>query len=322
MFKNKSIAAVIPAYNEENLIGKVIETMPEFVDLMIIINDRSTDKTRERIDSYIEKGFPIQLIDHEVNKGLGQSLIDGYLAAIEAGSDVIVVMAGDAQMSPADLPAILLPVCEGQVDYTKGNRLLRADAYDRMPRHRFFGNSVLSLLTKFATGYWQLIDPQSGYTAISNKALASIPIEKMIKGYGYNAHILNMLNMANYRVMDVEIEPVYGDEVSTIKLHKYIPGVTRLLLSLFVGRVIKKYLIRDFHPLVFFYMFSLFNGLFLALPLLVRFIYKYHVLGYMPQTTLILLTFCSTMAMFSLFFAMSLDMEDNRRLQPVNRPND
>jgi glycosyltransferase involved in cell wall biosynthesis len=317
MYKDHTVAVVVPAYNEELLIGRVIETMPVFVDAMIIVDDCSSDRTNEIIRKYQEADPRVQLLTHETNRGLGQTLIDGYHAAYAAGYEIIAVMAGDAQMSPDDLPAIVDPIATGHAHYTKGNRLLRDEVIDRMPRYRFLGNSLLTLLTKFATGYWHIIDPQCGYTAISRAALGRIPIDEMTKGYGYNADILNMLNLQNMPVADVEVEPIYGEEQSKIKLGRYTVNTSLLLLRLFRKRLWRKYLVRQFHPLVFFYLFFLVSSLFLALPLSVRFFVFFLREGVVPATTLILLTFTSTMAFFSLFFAMWLDMEDNRRLVPT-----
>ncbi|MFL7023341.1 glycosyltransferase family 2 protein [Enterovibrio norvegicus] len=314
MYKNNTIGVVVPAFNEENLIGRVIETMPDYVDYMFIVNDGSSDKTKEIVQGYAENDQRIVLVDHKVNKGLGQSLIDGYLAAREYDIDAVAVMAGDAQMNPDDLCNLLDPVVTGKVDYTKGNRLLREEVVERMPRHRLIGNSGLSLLTKFATGYWHSIDPQCGYTVISKKALVRIPIETMIKGYGYNAHILWMLNINNFKIKDVEIEPVYGEEKSKIKLKTYIPTVSKLLVKLFHQRLLHKYVLRDFNPLVLFYLFAFVNGILLGAPLLIRLIYKNLMIGYIPTTTLILLSFSVTNAFLALFFAMWMDMEANKNL--------
>jgi glycosyltransferase involved in cell wall biosynthesis len=316
MYKDKSVAVVVPAYNEELLIGRVIETMPDVVDAMFVVDDCSTDRTNEIVRKYGESDSRVRLMTHEVNRGLGQTLIDGYKAAYEGGFDIIAVMAGDAQMAPDDLEPIIDPVATGEAHYSKGNRLLRDEVIDRMPRYRFFGNSLLTLLTKFATGYWHIIDPQCGYTAISRTALGRIPIEEMTKGYGYNADILNMLNLQNVRVADVEVEPVYGEEQSKIKLGRYTVNTSLLLLRLFVRRLWRKYLVRQFHPLVFFYAFSLMTALFMVAPLSIRFVALYLRDGVAPSTTLILLTFTTMMAFFSLFFAMWMDMEDNRRLVP------
>ena len=314
MFNNKTICVVVPAYNEEMLISKTLTTMPSFVDAIIVVNDGSSDRTQEIIASLQKTDSRIILINHNPNQGLGQSLITGYLRAREEGFDVVAVMAGDAQMSPDDLPAVVEPITLGKCDYVKGNRLLRDDVVGRMPMYRYIGNSFLTFLTKFSTGYWHVIDPQCGYTAISKNALARIPIQDMIKGYGYNAHILNMLNLNNFKVADVEVEPVYGDEKSKIKLRNYIPVVSKLLIRLFFKRLLHKYVVREFHPLILFYFLSFFNMFVLSIPLSIRFFYLYFQLGVAPSTTLIILNFSVSMAFFSLFFAMWLDMEDNKRL--------
>ena len=171
----------MPALNEELLLPKTIAGIPEWVDKIIIIDDGSTDNMPSFINEIKLSDSRIQSIDHESNKGLGQSLIDGYLAFKKTETDICVVMAGDNQMSPKDLPRLLDPIIAGEVDYVKGNRLLRDDVKGRMPLYRYIGNGVLTLLTKIATGYWKLIDPQCGYTAITKKAINIIPIETMIK---------------------------------------------------------------------------------------------------------------------------------------------
>lgn len=314
MFEGRTIGVVVPAYNEERLIRKTLETMPDLVDTVIVVDDGSRDGTGAVIAD-IQKAQPrVQCITHEVNRGLGRSLIDGYLRARELGLDVVAVMAGDAQMAPSDLPRVVGPVARGRVDYVKGNRLLRADVSERMPRHRFLGNSVLTLLTKFATGYWRIIDPQCGYTAIGKAALARIPIERLTTGYGYNADLLQMLNLGNHKVCDVEVEPVYGEEQSKIKLGSYIPKVSLLLLRLFGQRMRTKYLLREFHPLVFFYLWAAFNLFVVTIPIFLNTIRVYFFIGQGVDTHLIIGTFSSSMAMLSLFFGMWLDMEDNQRL--------
>lgn len=315
MYKDKSIAIVVPAYNEENLIGKTISTMPDYVDFIIVVNDGSKDRTLDIIQEYAQNDSRVIPVDHGKNRGLGQALITGYLKARELKADVTSIMAGDAQMSPDDLRTVIEPVCEGVADYVKGNRLLHSKVVERMPTHRFIGNNGLTLLTKFATGYWHSMDPQCGYTAISLKALEIIPIETMIKGYGYNAHILYMLNINNLKVADREIEPVYGEEKSKIKLATYIPRVSKLLIKLFFKRIVSKYAVRDFHPLFLFYLFAFFNLFVVCIPLGVRFFYLFYETGIAPTTTLTIFSFSFTNGFFSLFFGMWLDMEDNKKLK-------
>ena len=163
MLNDSTIGIVIPAYNEGKLISKVMDTMPDFVDYMIIVNDGSKDETKKRIEDQALCDPRIIMVDHEVNKGLGQTLIDGYLKSREMEIDVVAVMAGDAQMDPDDLENVVMPIVNGETDYVKGSRLLVNGVKEKMPKYRFVGNNILTLLTKFATGYWHVIDPQCGY---------------------------------------------------------------------------------------------------------------------------------------------------------------
>jgi glycosyltransferase involved in cell wall biosynthesis len=294
--------------------------MPSFVDHIIIVDDASSDATIEAAHSADQSSGRLHLVAHDENMGLGQSLIDGYRAAESLGCTVVAVMAGDAQMSPTDLEKVVKPVVDDRADYVKGNRLLRPEVVDRMPRHRLIGNALLTFLSKFAHGYWHSMDPQCGYTAISAYALGVIPLERMVRGYGYNADILNMLNIANLRVAEVQVEPVYGEESSYIRLWRYIPMVSILLIRLFGRRLLRKYVVLDFHPLALMYGFSILISLLVVPVLLLRLLILYVSMGVVPSTTLLLLSFSSMFAFMSLFFAMWLDMEDNRRLWVESRP--
>lgn len=317
---DKTIGVVVPAYNEELFVGQVVETMPDFVDLIVVVDDASTDGTTSAALG-ADTASRVTMLKHDENHGLGQSLIDGYLLAQELGADVIAVMAGDAQMSPDDLRSIVEPLVADRADYSKGNRLLRSEVVSRMPRHRLIGNAILTFLSKFAHGYWHSMDPQCGYTAITSYALDVIPIDRMVKGYGYNADLLNMLNIANLRVAEVQVEPVYGNETSYIKLPRYVIAVSWLLIRLFSRRVFRKYVLLDFHPLALMYLFSSFLY-FVVVPILtVRFFALYFSQGVAPSTTLLLLSFSGMFGLMSLFFAMWLDMEDNRRLWVDSGPS-
>ncbi len=314
MYKNKKIAVVVPAMNEEVLLPLTLKGMPDYVDRIFVINDGSKDGTAGILDTLAKKNKKIIIITHPVNQGLGQSLIDGYCASLADDSiDYTAVMAGDNQMHPDDLHHLLDALIEKDLDYVKGNRLLQADVVEKMPRYRLLGNALLTILTKFATGYYYIMDPQCGYTTIKNSALAKIPIRKMKKGFGYNADILCMLNIQGCKVDDVEIRPVYGDEKSKIKLWKYIPEVSILLIKLFFRRLWKRYIVRDFNPLVLFYSFAFFLFFFVIIPLIVRFITLFIRYGQAPQTTLIILVFVSFFAFQSMLFAIWMDMDYNKR---------
>lgn len=318
MYKGYRVAIVVPAYNEELLIGETLDGMPDFVDRVFVVNDGSRDRTLEVIRERGERDPRIEVVNHEINKGLGQSLIDGYVASRGSDADVTIVMAGDNQMHPDDLPALLDRITDDGFDYVKGNRLLHANV-GSMPRYRYFGNAILTILTKFATGYYSLMDPQCGYTAIRNTALRGIPIESMTKGYGYNADILCMLNIRRYKVTDVEVRPVYDREKSKIKLRKYIPKTSALLVRLFFRRLWQRYIVLDFHPLTLFYVFAFMCFLLLVIPLSLRFVYLIATVwltgnGEFPQTSLNLLVFTSLISFQSVLFAIWMDMDYNRPL--------
>ncbi len=315
MYKNKRIAVVIPAYNEETQIGKVIETMPEYIDLMIIIDDKSTDKTVQVIQEYQNSHNRIELIQHNTNKGVGGAIATGYKYARDNNFDTAVVMAGDGQMATEDLPDILDPVVDNRADYSKGNRLFTGEAYQKTPKTRYFGNAFLSLLTKIASGYWHVADSQSGYTAINKKALESIEWNKMYQWYGQPNDILIRLNVLDFRVMDVPVRPVYNiGEKSGIKVRKVIFSISWLLIKMFFWRMKEKYVIRDFHPLVFFYFLGIFFGL-VDVVLFARLFIIWGMTGQIPSINALAAMFAFIASSQFLLFAMWFDMEENKGLK-------
>lgn len=320
MYRGLKISVVVPAYNEESQISRVIETMPAFVDMMVIINDQSKDRTSEVIHNHeVFSTGRITLIEHEVNQGVGGAIASGYKWVRDAGYDIAVVMAGDGQMNPEDLPALLDPVVDNQADYTKGNRLVTGEAFKRIPKIRFFGNSVLSLLTKIASGYWHVADSQTGYTAINKIALKLIDWDEMYKRYGQPNDLLVKLNVAGMRVVDVPIEPVYNiGENSGIKVRKVIFTIGSLLMRLFFWRLKEKYIIRNFHPLIFFYAFGFLSAGLSAL-MFVRLILLWFDNGHVPEITFLCWLFSFSMGFNSMFFAMWFDYEENKHLNPPLR---
>lgn len=311
MYKEHKITVIVPAYNEEELILETLQGIPPFVDIIFVINDASQDNTLALIQKQQQEDARIQCIDHKTNQGLGKSLIDGYVASKHSDTDITAVMAGDNQMHPEDLPILLDHIIDHGYDYVKGNRLLHQNIA-AMPRYRFWGNALLTILTKFATGYYAMMDPQCGYTAIRNSALCKIPIEQITRGYGYNADILCMLNIQRFRVTDAEVRPVYDREKSKIKLWKYIPKTSWILTRLFFRRLWQRYVILDFHPLVLFYFFAFFNTLCILFPFTVRFFVMYFTYNELPKTTLTILVFTFLISFQSILFAIWMDMDYNK----------
>lgn len=315
MYLEKTIAVVIPAYNEEKLIAKTIASIPDFVDTIIVVDDSSHDQTANIIKKEAEKNSKIHLIEHGVNQGVGGAIISGYKMARDAGADVTVVMAGDAQMDPKDLVPIIKPIAEGSADYTKGNRLFHGDAWQMIPHYRYLGNSFLSLMTKIASGYWHIADSQSGYTAISLLALQRLDLDKIYKRYGMPNDILIRLNQYDFRVRDVHIRPVYNvGEKSGIKLMNVIPKISWILFKGFWRRLFFKYVIKDFHPLIFFYLLS-FILLLSSIPLSVRLFYIWATRGNIPDMNAMALVFTLITGLQTLFFGMWFDMEYNKNLR-------
>jgi len=313
MYKDKSVAVVVPVYNEERLIARVIETMPACVDRIIMVDDNSTDNSVGIISSKKEGGFQrIELIRHDKNQGVGGAIVSGYRRALEERMDIAVVMAGDAQMNPDDLPSLLDPIVDDEADYVKGNRLFSGEAWKIIPHHRYLGNSLLSLLTKIASGYWHVADSQSGYTAINQKALGGIDLDRVYRRYGMPNDMLIRLNIENFRVKDVPVKPVYNiGEKSGIRLGTVIPAILGLLLRGFLRRMIQKYVIRNFHPLVLFYLLGIMTmplGLIFGIYLL----FKRMIFGPVVATSALFAAFLFITGLQSLFFAMWMDMEDNR----------
>ncbi len=317
MYEGKRVAVVVPAYNVASLIGTVIDTMPDFVDRVYVVDDRSTDETAavvaERADAQPGR---VVLVARQRNGGVGAAIATGYRRALDDGMDVIAVMAGDAQMDPADLHRVVGPVCRGEADYVKGNRLFRGESWEMIPKVRYFGNAFLSLLTKIASGYWHVADSQTGYTAISRVALERIVPERIYPQYGMPNDVLIKLNIHNFRVRDVSVRPVYNvGERSGIKLKKVAFTIPWLLFKGFWKRLFWKYVVYDFHPLVFFYLlgiaFSVPTVLFSA-----RIVYYWAILDRpVPPISAMGAMFSFTSASLFTLFAMWFDMEANKNLR-------
>jgi len=248
----KSVAVVVPAYREAQLIADTLRGVPAFVDRVYVVDDASDDGTADAARALGDSR--VEVLRHEQNGGVGASIVTGYKRALADGADVTAVMAADNQMDPDDLQQLVRPVAAGEVDYAKANRLVSGEAWKVIPRSRYLGNAVLSLLTKIASGYWHVADSQSGYTAISRDTLAALDLDRVYRKYGFPNDMLVHLNVYNARVRDFPSRPVYGvGEQSGIKIRSVVPRISWLLLKGFLWRLREKYVIRDFHPLVFFY---------------------------------------------------------------------
>ncbi len=312
MIDGKTVAVVVPAFDEEALVAETIAGIPSFVDRIVVVDDASRDATVERARTADER---VEVVSHERNLGVGAAIVTGYKRAIAEQMAVTVVMAGDNQMDPAELETIAGPVLRGEVDYAKANRLISGRAWELIPRSRYLGNAVLSLLTKIASGYWHVADSQAGYTAISLDTLERLDLDRVYTRYGFPNDLLVHLNVINARVRDVPSRPIYNvGERSGIRIRKVVPRISWLLLKGFFWRMREKYVIRDFHPLVFFYLLGIvMTSLGLALGI-VETILRLMGHGITPATIVLVALLLIAGSQFTLF-AMWFDMESNKDLR-------
>lgn len=237
-----TISVIVSCYNEEGLIEKTLDGIPNFVDNIIVIDDASADNSLMVINKYRKKKLII--IKHQKNTGVGSTIIDGYKKALEINSDIIITIDGDNQMDPKDMLAVIKPISEG-FDYVKGNRLNYKEVYKIMPKIRFAGNWLLTILTKLSSGYFHLMDSQCGYTAIKADTLRKLDFKKCYKKYGFLNDLLINLNIINAKVKNVPIRPIYEDEISSIKYFKYIKDISYILLKGLLVRIWKKHIIKQ-----------------------------------------------------------------------------
>jgi glycosyltransferase involved in cell wall biosynthesis len=313
VLEGKRVAVVVPAHDEEHLVATTLGTIPGLVDRVIVVDDGSTDGTADRVREFGDSR--VELVVHERNRGVGAAIVTGYKRALEEGFDVVCVMAADNQMDPDDLEALVRPVARGEVDYAKANRLFTGQAWELIPRTRYLGNAVLSMLTKIASGYWHVADSQSGYTAIGKDTLALLDLDRVYTYYGFPNDLLVHLNIVNARVRDVPSRPVYGvGERSGIRYHKVAPRISWLLIKAFFWRLREKYVIRDFHPLVFFYAFGLISTLAGLVLGIVEIVYRIGGNAVSVGTVVLIALLLISGSQFTLF-AMWFDMESNKDLR-------
>jgi len=306
------VAVVVPAYDEEALVGSTVSGIPAFVDRIIVVDDGSKDGTAVRAQAADKR---VEVIPHERNQGVGAAIVTGYRRAIAIGVDVTCVMAADGQMDPDDLETLVRAIATGETDYAKANRLFTGQAWQLIPRTRYLGNAALSFMTKIASGYWHVADSQSGYTAVNLETLKLLDLDRIYRRYGFPNDLLVHLNVFNRRVRDYPSRPIYGvGERSGIRLRHVVPKISWLLLKGFFWRMGQKYVIRDFPPLILFYTLGLqlFGvGILQGIAeVVLRFLGNP-----ITSATIVLVALLVISGLQLLLFAMWFDMESNKDLR-------
>lgn len=245
MYRGKSIAVVVPAFNESRLVGQALDSVPSYIDKIYAVDDASTDATQSIMSERSARDSRIRVLGREANGGVGASIVTGYIEGLKDRVDIIAVMAGDNQMDPKHLPDLLDPIIEGKAEYTKGDRISGSDLRGQMSSWRYFGNVVLTYLNKIASGYWNVVDPQNGYIAITARALSILDIDRIYPRYAFENDMLVRLNVHDVAVLDVPIPARYGEEESKIRYGEFILKTSAFFLRAFCWRIWRKYFSRN-----------------------------------------------------------------------------
>lgn len=255
MLSGHRIFVVIPCYRVAGQIADVVRSVPEYVDGIVAVDDASPDTGYEVLSGLTDPR--LEVLRHERNQGVGGAMVTGLNRAAELGADIMVKVDGDGQMDLSDLPRLLDPLVSREYAYAKGNRLVDRKALSSMPRTRLIGNFVLTFLTKLASGYWHIMDPQNGFVAITTDAWRLIESRRIARGYFFENDMLVNLNVFNARVKDVPMAARYGNETSSLKIRHIIPTFSWMLVNRTLYRFVTKYMLRDFSPIALFVLTGL-----------------------------------------------------------------
>lgn len=238
MLSGHSVCVVVPAHNEALRIAEVLKGLPHYVDRAVVVDDASDDGTSQKAAAV---GDPrVEVLRNERNCGVGAAIAAGYRWAWEQRLDIAVVMAGDGQMDPEDLPKLLAPVVSGKADYVKGNRFLWPGVTGMMPPERLLGNLALSIMTRATSGYPDIMDAQCGYTALRLSLLERVKLDELFPRYGYPNDLLALLHTAGAKVAQVAVRPLYFSRTSGLKPLRMVVPLAGILLRSGVRRVVRE----------------------------------------------------------------------------------
>ena len=313
MYRNFRVAAILPCYNEEKLIGKTIETMPKFVDHIIAVDDKSTDKTWKVIQAIAKKNKKVIPVHLEVNQGIGGAYINGFKEALGKNADLIFTMAGDAQCNQDFMPNMIDTLLDNNLDYVKANRFVHLEELKQMPAFRRVGNTIITILTKFSSGYYSIFDSQNGYGVFTRKALEKLPFSHIGRRYDYENTLLIALSIMGAKIKDEPVPAIYGDEVSTIPVFKTTLRALKVVWLGFWKRMYNKYILINFHPIALFllsgillFLIGLGFGVFLAADRIL--------FGTSPSTGTVMLSVLPIILGFQLLLtAITMDMNNENK---------
>ena len=304
----KRIAVVIPAYKVKRHIEEVVNSIGDDVDLIIVVDDACPEKTGEHIRTNTKK-TNLEVLTHGSNLGVGAAMKTGYKHALEKGMDIVVKMDGDGQMDATRIKILIKPLLLEIADYTKGNRFYYTDQIRLMPKNRVFGNIALSFFSKLSSGYWNIFDPNNGFTAVNRAVLERINLNKVSDRYFFESDMLFHLNLARAVVLDIPMPPIYGDENSSLSIKKTLIEFPSKHARNFLKRVFYTYILRDFT----FATVALLFGTLLTLSGLIlgvyNFLHSYSLSQATPTGTLVLVLMTSLSGLQLLLSFLSYDIQ-------------
>ncbi|MBI5569916.1 MAG: glycosyltransferase family 2 protein [Desulfomonile tiedjei] len=247
LVQDPKLGVVIPCYRVVPYLEGVLASIPAMVDHIIVVDDACPDSSGLIAQRVAERDKRITVVFHEQNQGVGGAVISGYRKAMTFGCDIVVKLDGDGQMNPDLIPALIAPLVRGSADYAKGNRFRELEALGQMPKVRLFGNSVLSFLVKAVSGYWNVMDPTNGFTAIHRRCLDKLDLDCISRDFFFESDMLVHLNLLDAAVHELPMKAQYGDETSSLKIGKVVREFPLKLIRRLTKRVFFKYFVYDFN---------------------------------------------------------------------------
>lgn len=249
------VTVVIPCFRVRQQILDVLARMGPEVARIFVVDDACPEGTADLVERDC-RDTRVVVVRHSENQGVGGALVTGYRAALGDGAEIVVKVDGDGQMDPAFIPTLIRSIVAGRADYAKGNRFYDLELLRAMPRVRLFGNALLSLVSKVASGYWDVMDPTNGYTAIHRTALAELPLDKLDRGYFFESDMLFRLYTIRAVVRDVPMPATYAGETSSLRIGRVAASFPLKYLRAATKRFFYSYFLRDFNAATVQFLFA------------------------------------------------------------------
>lgn len=240
------IAVVIPCYKVKKKILGVLAAIGPEVDRIYAVDDACPEGSGKFIAEN-QHDPRVCILYNSKNLGVGGAVKAGYRKALEEEAEVVVKLDGDGQMNPALIPRLVNPILKGNADYVKGNRFYDLVNLAEMPAIRKIGNSLLSFVSKAVNGYWHIMDPANGLTAINSSALTMLPLDRIDNRFFFENDMLFRLNTIRAVVQDMPMRAFYGDEKSNLRIRSTLFRFPFKYMNRFFKRIFYNYFLRDFN---------------------------------------------------------------------------